>query len=143
MFVTRESVYVALFTLLQNNMSLIKTFERRYKTFDMIPSGAAMPYLILCTPKESYPARAASGLPAKRTALPEIIIYFQAGQNQQSIPDTMVNNILDQLDEALYPPPLTLGGKVDHCYIEGDITRVPGDLDGIGYIHISLKITFP
>lgn len=148
MFNTREEIFTALFTLLKG-IKGVKTCSRRFTTFDNISQSSMMPYLILCTPKETYPQRAISALPAKRTFQSEIIVWFATGQNQDKnyFPDTFINNFMDSLDEILAPIPprdtQTLGGLVDHCYIKGDITRVPGDLDGLGMIHIPLEIVVP
>lgn len=152
MFITRRQVMLALFNLLQqkNTQKLIVGFSRKFVTPDKISGSASMPYLMLCKPKENYPQKTISALPAKRTFLCEIIIWIQEGQNQAAIPQDTVDDILDYLDEALQPDKrtshggaLTLGGLVDSCFIEGEITTVPGDIDGIGMMHIPVKIVLP
>ncbi len=146
MYITRESVMTALFTLLQG-MDGIKTFSRRFKTFSGVSMSAQMPYLILCSSKEYYSPRVTQALPAKRLINAEIFIWLSAGQDQNAVPDIVVNNLLDSLDEILAPLPgydtQTLGGLVDHCYIEGEIMKVPGDVDGLGMLIIPLKILLP
>lgn len=148
MFITRKAIANALLDQLKK-IDGIAVFTRRFRTFDRVSNSAEMPYLILCTPKENYPQRAISALPAKRTFQSEIIVWFNAGQNQDAdyYPDDFINDFLDSLDEVLAPIPprdtQTLGGLVDHCYIKGDITRVPGDLDGVGMIHIPIEIVAP
>lgn len=143
---------IALFDLLQakNTKKLIVTFSRRFVTPDRVSGSASMPFLCLCKPKENYPARAISALPAKRSFTVELIIWIQVGQNQQEIPQDTVDDILDYLDEALQPDKSTsngraqtLGGLVDYCNIEGEVTTVPGDIDGIGMLHVPLKIVLP
>lgn len=146
MYVTRNAVMDALLNLLKT-MKGFNGFSRRFSMYDKLSGSAAMPYLMLCKPKEIYPPRQISALPAKRTFYVEVIIYISDGKNQASVPDTVVNDIMDKLDEVLRPiPPLqtqTLGGLVDHCYIAGDITLVPGDVDGIGQMLIPLEIVVP
>lgn len=146
--ITRNQIMDALKDLLEDEMSgTIKTFTRRYKEFTSTSMSAEMPILMICKPKESYPQRKITSLPPIRTWMVEIIINISTGQAQNSIPDEMVCDILDLLDSALRPPTgsevLTLGGLVDHCYIMGDIICVPGDLDGIGMIHVPLEIVLP
>lgn len=147
MFVTREMVMEALLDLLKENLPGFKTFSRRFITYDRISMSAQCPYLVITSGQENYSPRESIRLPAKREMQVEITIYLSAGQDQTTIPDQAVNTILDNIDEALAPIPpqeaQTLGGLVNHCYIEGDILKVPGDLDGIGVIVIPIKILLP
>lgn len=147
-YITREAIMSSLFTLIKGMavMGIKFTFSRRFYMWDKV-AGASMPMVMLTKGKENYPSRAAIGLPAKRTFSMELNIYFDYGKNQQEIPDIYVNNIMDAVDTVLAPPAgqtvQTLGGLVDHCYIEGDALLVPGDLDGIGHLLIPLKAVLP
>ena len=144
--VTRNQIMNALKAIL-SDMSSIATVTRRFSEFNSISGSAQMPYLMLSKPKEMYPVRAITGLPPKRTFMVDITIYISAGQDQSSVPDEKVCDILDDLDLALKPPvgqeALTLGGLVDHCYINGEVICVPGDLDGIGLIMVPIEIVIP
>ncbi len=145
--ITRNQIMDALMEVLEDNMPSIVEFTRRFKDLPSIATSAQMPYLMLTKPREQYPARAITQLPAKRTFRADITIALSAGTDQNGEPDRALCDILDQLDLALRPPvgseTLTLGGLVDHCYIEGDIICVPGDLDGIGMIQIPIVILVP
>jgi len=37
----------------------------------------------------------------------------------------------------------SLGGMVDHCWVEGETLKDPGDLDGQGLIIVPLNILLP
>jgi hypothetical protein len=145
--ITRNQIMDALKSQLSDNMTTVKNFVRKYQEFSNTSLSAEMPLLMICKPKESYPQRAITGLPPKRTWTVEIIINISVGQDQSVIPDETVCDIMDDLDNALRPPTgqdvLTLGGLVDHCYIMGDVVLIPGDLDGIGMIHVPLEIVVP
>ncbi len=147
MTTSRNDIMDALLSLLESNMPSIVTFTRKYKEFSNTSLSSEMPYLMLCKPREQYPARPIKSLPAKRSFTTEIIINISAGIDQNSIPDETVCDIMDELDLALRPTQgnqtQTLGGLVDHCYIEGDVICVPGDLDGLGMIHVPVTIMLP
>ncbi len=144
--ITRNQIMDALKALIED-MDTIALVSRRFQEFTSLSGSAEMPYAMICKPKESYPQRAITGLPPKRTWTVEIIIYISVGNDQTDTPDETVNDILDELDFTLKPgvgkEVQTLGGLVDHCYIMGDIICVPGDLDGIGMIHVPLEIVVP
>lgn len=141
----RNEVMDNLSTVLKT-MPSIKTVSRRYKDYSSV-SVSLMPYLILMKPREQYPPRAISALPAKRTFKAELVIYISAGSDQTTIPDETVCDLMDELDTIFRPPigsqTLTLSGLVDFCYIDGEVLCVPGDLDGIGLMHVPLTIVVP
>ncbi len=148
MTVSRETIMIALFDRFKSKMKpTIKSFSRRFQMPSQLSGSAEQPHLMLCKPKETYPPRVTIQLPPTRTFYPDVTVWLQNGQNQQSIPDTFINNLMDLFDTALEPDPgeenLTLGGLVYSCYIEGDITLVPGDVDGSGLLHFPLKIVVP
>ncbi len=142
----RNNVMTALEDILKT-MDTVQTVTRRFAEFTGPSMSAQFPYLMLTKPKEVYPPRAISSLPPKRTFKIDITIYLAFGLDQQGVPDDQLNDILDELDWVLRPPPgsptLTLGGLVDYCYISGDVICVPGDLDGIGMIVVPIEIIVP
>ncbi len=145
--VTRNQIMDALLAQLEDNMPSIEQFSRRFVEWASISDSAQMPYLMLTRPRETYPQRAITGLPPKRTFKCDVTIYIASGKDQSVIPDELVCDIMDEIDVSMRPPigqeVLTLGGLVDHCYVMGEIIEVPGDLDGIGLIMIPLEIVIP
>jgi hypothetical protein len=82
------------------------------------------------------------------TGRADIVVYTDAhNTNPGFVPATQINDICDALDIALAPEPATrrctLGGLVDFCRIDGEVKKVPGDLDGDGMIWASILITIP
>lgn len=74
----------------------------------------------------------------------EVFVYLDAS-GESYVADTDINIVLDALYAALKPPPhqrkQILNGLVSHARIEGQILRVPGDLDGDGLIVVPIKVT--
>jgi len=74
----------------------------------------------------------------------DLYIYTKPGLDSGVTPISVLNPLLDAIDAALAPSPVTrrqtLGGLVSHCWIEGKIMKDPGDLDGDGVAVIPLKI---
>jgi hypothetical protein len=63
------------------------------------------------------------------------------------VPTERLNDYLDALEAVLRPAPgqptQTLGGLVHHCFIDGEILKVPGDDDGQGMAVIRITILVP
>lgn len=62
----------------------------------------------------------------------EVWIYCQSGADD--VPGTALNNLIDDLETAFVPDnttlnTFTLGGLVQHCWIEGEVAYDPGDVD--------------
>jgi hypothetical protein len=80
-------------------------------------------------------------------------VYINDGTNKAAsvTPITSLNNILDAIDPitggVLKPQVIngrqTLGNLVYDCYIEGEIVKVPGDLNGQGVMIIPIKVILP
>ena len=73
-------------------------------------------------------------------------IYNQHDPNDEVYPSTFINNVLDAIETALMPDPSgrqTLGGLVEHCYIDGEIPidegTIPSDIQSV--VMIPIKIT--
>jgi hypothetical protein len=137
--VTRESVSVALFNLLAQNQqlaTLCKTITRVPLMWTAVPE-TAKPYLLLF---KGGPATESYEQPQdKRIALTKYVInynlwlYLTADPSQQTVAETLINNIADGIDSALQasvqPPPgkpmpqgafaerQTLGGLVNNCWL--------------------------
>ena len=140
----RETIITSLFTLLAN-AALFKTAGRRLQLWSSVAS-ADKPALFLNERSEEY-VRDSEAVPEAVILQIDIYIYVDVGKDQNSIPATTANKLLDAVDTALAPNPFTglqtLNGLVSHCWIEGKIIKDTGDLDGDGVIIIPVKILVP
>ncbi len=104
------------------------------------------PALFLVEKGDTY-IRASEAVPESVTLDIDVYLYTDAGKDQCTIPASALNSLIDAVDTALLPNPLTglqtLGGLVSHCWIEGKIMKDAGDLDGDGIAVIPLKILVP
>lgn len=127
----REAIYAALFSQLASVRGIVIA-ERRLRHWDAVPS-VEQPYLCVTqgaqTVIQGMPAK---GVPAKWYLNADIYIYAQTTGEQ--MPGTVINPILDAIEDALAPefPDInkcqTLGGLVEHCWIEGTIETDEGTL---------------
>jgi len=144
---TREDVSVALFTLLKTATEF-KTSSRRFQTWDEI-AGADKPALYMVTHKETH-VKGKLITPAVRTLDIDVYLFIDTGLDPNSVPDTDLNTLIDAIDPetggVLAPAPgssqQTLGGLVTNVYIDGEVIRVPGDLDGQGVAILPLKVVY-
>ncbi len=87
-------------------------------------------------------------LPYKNLLEAEWWFYFDTATGEDAIPDNVTNDIVDaaQLAILVGADPegrQTLGGLVYDCWIEGQVLKVPGDIDGQGLVTIPIKILVP
>lgn len=146
MTVTREQVASALFSLLQSSGDY-KFSSRRFQTWQQIAS-IQKPALFMLEHKETHQKQKLI-TPAVRTMDIDVYIFIASGLNPNATPITQLNNLIDAIDPTnggvLAPGPngqQTLGGLVTNVYIDGDIEKVPGDLDGNGVAIIPLKVIY-
>jgi len=144
MTASREAIYQALFALLEG-CAPFKTTSRRVKLWTDVNPGEK-PALFLAQRNQSY-AQGSTATPQAVTLKADIYVYTNVGKDPNTVPATQLNDILDAVDNALKGDAMTgnqtLGGKVHHCWIEGDIMIDPGDLDGDGVAVIPVKILIP
>lgn len=127
----RELIFVALFDLLKNIDGIV-TAERRLRHWNDVPA-IEQPYLCLAQGGQNIdPANPAKGIPTKRTMHADIYVYARTDGEQ--VPSSVLNPIVDAIEQALEPPypdiekNQTLGGLVTHCWIEGEIDTDEGTL---------------
>lgn len=131
----------ALFTLACDAYSF-GTTERRL----VMPSKTKeFPALYVISIGESYPARTVRGLPPKITIDAQIWVYTNGGKNPDEAPEVSLNCALDAIETALAPSVMsgvqTLGlDRVSHCWIEGQVEKYPGVIDGIAKAIVPVKI---
>ena len=140
----REAIITALFTRVSAAAEFV-TSSRRLKLWSSLSAGEK-PAVFLVERSDAY-VRGSEAVPEMVTMHAELFIYTDAGQDQSVIPSTILNNLIDAVDDALKADALTgkqtLGGLVSHCWIEGRVMKDAGDLDGQGVAVIPIKILVP
>ncbi|HXY57616.1 MAG TPA: hypothetical protein VEH76_03455 [Methylocystis sp.] len=150
MNVAREAVMTALVARLQsivfsapvNGQTSFLTVSRRLKLWGEAPKSQR-PALFVTEHREQ-PSYQSEALPIRTTLSVDLFIYIDSS-DQNTVPASALNIILDAIDAALKPGPAnnnrqTLGGLVSHCRIEGQVLKDPGDLDGDGLLWVPLKL---
>jgi hypothetical protein len=145
---TRNEVSIALFELLKTAEDF-KTFSRRMKTFDTI-SQADKPALFLIDTTENH-QKQQQVTPAIRILNFDAYVFIFTGSSK-AIPADALNDLIDKIDPnsggVLKPNDVianrqTLGGLVYNVFIDGEMIKVPGDLDGQGVAIIPIKVVLP
>lgn len=120
-----------------------RTTGRRLKLWTEV---AEQPALFLRNTRDDY-AQRPTGIPARVTMNCEAWLYSNAGGNPDIAPAITLNYLVDALERALLPAggqdAQTLGGLVQHCWIEGSVEMHPGDLDGQAIAIVPIKILVP
>src|SRR5581483_6824895 len=136
---TREAIYAALAQELQI-ITGVNTFSRVYRPHTDY-TAMALPAACL-DEKQETAVVPTHGNPAIYTLAVDLWLYLPAPQLSQRPgaealdPMTALNNALDALDQKLPNPPSpvetynTLGGLVQHVWIEGKILKVSGVANG-------------
>lgn len=124
----REAIYSALYRLL-TGIDGIETFSRVLAHWDDVAPNA-QPALYMTV--VSQRAEQVTGLPTKYVLDAKLWVYTHR-DSAGEIPSVAINRILDALDAALKPAPgpsfkQTLGGLVEHCWIDGEISTDEGTL---------------
>lgn len=142
---TREDIMTALLARLAGAWPFAMTGRRNRspETF----TAANSPALILVEHMERYEVESPS-LPPKRALDVLALVYCDIGQDENAIPATVLNNILDGFDAALAPDShghgrCTLGGRVHSCRIDGEIERSSGDMTGKAMAVVPIRIHIP
>lgn len=153
-YTTREQAMTALYNLLlplsQGGNPSFKTISRRLQHWTQVDAGQ-QPALFLYEKPETHKRQTPAAL-AMRMLEADIFIYINVGLDANTIPVTILNPLLDLIDPnsggVLKPDDRvqnrqTLGGVVYDCWIEGQLIKVPGDMDGQGIAVIPVKILLP
>ena len=128
----REPIYQALFDLVTNNPGVAGMFTAKGR---LLPHEASVPDA-LCPALYTFqlPERwvnKGKGIPPIRTLYVAFVAYFSTGQSNAQLPATMVNAAADAIDAAITQPgnpqnTQTLGGLVEHVYIEPEVKPYEG-----------------
>jgi len=142
--VNSETIYQALFNRLSGIDGFVTT-SRRLKHFNNVAPDARPALFITQGNQTEVPVK---GLDAKVELEAEVYIYIH--ENDSAIPPSVqLNQMIDRVRTKLAPdhPDMceyqTLGGLVEHCWIEGTIEvfeAVEGMLDDQGIAIIPIRI---
>jgi hypothetical protein len=145
---TREQIAVAFWNLIEGAADFGLT-SRRFVAWDQVTDNGQLPFLTMLKTGEER-ARKSDTLPML-TLKYHVFVYTSAGFDQNGIPETAMNALLDAIDAAAAPSTpddraqgkQTLGGLVDHCYPLGSVFIDTGDVDGKGVAAIPFEILVP
>lgn len=139
-----ETIYQALFNRLSGIDGFVTT-SRRLKHFNNVAPDARPALFVTQGNQTEVPVK---GLDAKVELEAEVYIYIH--ENDPAIPPSVqLNQMIDRVRTKLAPdhPDMceyqTLGGLVEHCWIEGTIEvfeAVEGMLDDQGIAIIPIRI---
>lgn len=142
----REAIYAALFAQVKNVPGIV-TAERRLRHWNDV-TDIEQPYL--CVAQGNQTATQGSpaiGTPGKWQLEADIYVYAQTTGGL--VPGSVINPILDAIEQALAPefPDVskcqTLGGLVEHCWIEGTIETDEGTLgdQAVAIVPVRILVT--
>ena len=138
----RETIYSALFNLL-SNAAVFQTTSRRLQHWSDVPA-ISQPALFMAQKREL--AQTVPPLPTVWTLVVDVYVYVNTGNNvNDTVPASLINPLIDALTATLAPDPITnkqtLGGLVQHAWIEGEIITDEGWLgdQAIAVIPIYIK----
>ncbi len=140
MAISREAIYSALWSQV-SGLAGIVTASRRLKHWDDVPPEQ-QPALFQ-TQKDQDPEQK-YGLPTKWKLYADLYLYVNSGQDPLAVPAIALNNLVDTIEAALAPSPMsgvqTLGGLVSHCWINGKIETDEGVLGAQAVAIIPVEI---
>jgi hypothetical protein len=114
----RENIYAALFARVAAVPGLVTASRRLLHWSDVAP---ALQPALFQVQKRELPRRPSGALPAWSLHA-DLYLYAHVGSDPQVPPATALNALLDAIDAALAPDPVsgaqTLGGLVAHCWID-------------------------
>lgn len=143
---SRETIATAIFALL-NTVTMQATFKEISRRPKLWEQATVKPCLFLAQPEDDVVHKNGTATPGETTMDFDVIVYIDTGLDPNTVPDTLVNNCIDLIEAAIAPPnPLqaqTLGGLVNRTWIDGQITRVPGYIDGRGIIFMTIRVLVP
>jgi hypothetical protein len=138
---TREPIYSALFTLLQNSAPFV-TASRRLRHWSDVPQNA-QPALFMAQRDES--ATTQTNQPTVWTLHVDVYLYAHSNDPSRSAAPAL-NGLLDAVVTALGGPAdnrQTLGGLVHYCRVDGKIMTDEGWLgeQSIAVVPIQIKVS--
>ena len=140
---TREAIWQAAFNKLATASGAV-TKSRKLVPFDQVPAEQ-QPAIFLAQTRESHKQR--PGAPAVLTLTADLFLYTNSGGNPDVVASTQINDMLDALDAALAFDDVargrcTLGGIVQHAWIEGDtlVAEGQGGAQAVAIVPIAILV---
>ncbi len=145
MSITREQVSQALFSLITSKINF-SSQSRRLRAPEAI-DPEQQPAFFLVEHLENFERRSPA-LPAKRIWYYYAIVSMDAGADENVVPVSTVNNLLDQIEAALAPDDRStnccrLSGLVESVIIEGDVIKASGDVTGKAEAMVPIRVVVP
>ncbi len=144
---TREPIYAALWDLVSLDprvQAVFATASRYTKHFEDVPAEQ-MPALFLLQKRETW-ERPGRGIPAKRWLHCHFLVYTNTAEPEGNLPSTAINTLMDVLDGVLNPPNgqvVTLGERVNHVYLEGEVDMAEGLLQPKSIVVVPIAMLIP
>ena len=149
---TREPIYQALADLVFLDPRIKAVFVQTGRFLyhhAQIPGGSAnTPAMFLVqNPGETH-FRTGKGVDDKRTLKCHFVMYFYVADVGDTLPATACNTGLDVIDDVLNNPGnpgnvQTLGGLVEHVYLEGEVVTGEGLLQEYSIVGVPITILIP
>jgi hypothetical protein len=144
--INRETIYTALLAKLASTGQFVTVGRKPIPPSEL--TAEMQPALFMEEVRETANPRP-RGLPLKWTLEVDLGIYHYcesqpvtAGQDDAT-PATALNQLIAAVECALAPDAngvQTLGGLVDHCWIEGEVIKAPAYLQAQGAAVVPVKI---
>ena len=147
MSLQRDVVYSALFDLVANDTraNVFLTKSRLLKHVEEV-DAAFTPALFMFQMPETR-QYVGKGIPAKRTLHCAFFVYINAPDPTSTLPATLLNAAADIIDDIVSEPgnpanTQTLGGLVEHVYIEPTVENYEGLLQSKGVLvaHVAMLV---
>lgn len=144
---TRNQIFAALFGLTANltlgSAGSFVTRSRKFKHFSKVPTDQQPAHF---QTEFLDKAQQKTGMAAIRRWHASWTVYFSSNPGDDNdVPTIAMNDIVDALEACVADPfnKQTLGGLVEHCFIDGEIIKIAGDDDGQGMIVVPITILVP
>ena len=141
---SREAIASALFALLSTTTGAA-TASRRLKHWSEVNS-VEMPALFLTQGTETFDETFTKvGSMPRKTMNFTAYLYAHSGGLGTSVPSTILNGMIDAIENALRPnlatgQKQTLGNLVVHCYIAGTVQTDEGVLGDTGVAVVPIEV---
>ena len=141
--INREAIYSAFFELLTTIDGFVLT-SRRLRHWGDVPMEV-QPALFMAQKPETVTQQ--KGLPAKHTLNVDLYLYVKTGEDEEGVPASILNPLVDAVDQLLAPDPFTgyfalqvNGQTISHCWIDGEIINDEGVLGSQAVAIIPVRI---
>lgn len=148
MSLNRDACFLALFNLVTQDSRAVAQFVtmKRLLKHHADVDASDMPALFMFQLPETRQYKG-KGIPAIRTLHCIFAVYYNAPDPDATLPATLLNTAADIIDDIISEPgnpqnTQTLGGLVEHVYIEPSIENYEGLLqqDSILVAHVAMLV---